>query len=60
VYSWVEAQVNKQMYTFWNSFDFFNFSSQINSGPAKSIPVWVKGGSSDSLKLGKSGKLATE
>ena len=54
----VEAHVNKQMYVFRTSFNFVNFSSRTNSGPAKSNPVWVNGGSSDTLKLGKSGEQA--
>ena len=50
----VEAQVSKQMYTLEVASAFLD--SRTYKGPAKSNPVWVKGGLSDTLNSGRSGE----
>ena len=54
----VEAQVNKHTYVLESS-SFAPFS-EVYSGPAKSIPVCVKGGSSETRSSGRSGCCGSE
>ena len=46
----VDAHVNKQIYAFL----FALFRSEMKRGPAKSIPVLIKGGPSSTRDSGKS------
>ena len=54
----VEAQVNKHSYVLGSS-SFASFS-EVYSGPAKSIPVCIKGGSSETRSSGRSGCCGSE
>ena len=54
----VEAQVNKHSYVLESS-SIAPFS-EVYSGPAKSIPVCVKGGSSETRSSGRSGCCGSE
>ena len=54
----VEAQVNKHSYVLESS-SFAPFS-EVYSGPGKSIPVCVKGGSSETRSSGRSGCCGSE
>ena len=47
----MDVHANKQMYTLSELFSFEDFPSRMYNRPMKSNPVWVNGGSRDTLPL---------